>query len=39
MRWLPLRDVVAGEAVLYPTGLLDLILPPGSAGPHRASGS
>lgn len=45
VRWLPLRDVVAGDAVLYPTGLLDLILPPderwkgGSAGPHRASGS
>ncbi|WP_018334606.1 NUDIX hydrolase [Actinomycetospora chiangmaiensis] len=28
VRWLPIADVVAGNAVLYPTGLLDLILPP-----------
>ncbi|WP_433799138.1 NUDIX hydrolase [Actinomycetospora sp. CA-084318] len=25
VRWLPLRDVVAGRAVLYPTGLLELL--------------
>ena len=26
VRWLPLSDVVAGRAVLYPTGLVDLVL-------------
>nr|WP_218891053.1 NUDIX domain-containing protein [Actinomycetospora corticicola] len=25
VRWLPLRDVVAGRAVLYPEGLLELL--------------
>lgn len=28
VRWLPLADVVAGRAVLYPDGLLDLVLTP-----------
>ena len=28
VRWLPLADVVAGRAILYPTGLVDLLLTP-----------
>lgn len=28
VRWLPLADVVAGRAVLYPDGLVDLVLSP-----------
>ncbi|MFC5063435.1 NUDIX hydrolase [Actinomycetospora atypica] len=28
VRWLPLAEVVAGRAVLYPTGLVDLLLTP-----------